>query len=162
MVFAVDSLQPFAGNMRVDLGGGNVRVAQHQLDRSKVGSVGQQVGSERVPKHVRCDRLADARAPSVGTNDLPESLSCHPCAPAGDEEIVAQPFPKESCAISPQVFSHRLGSGRADRDYPLLAPFSHHPDQALPKMTYRYRVSSQLLDGSLSAPSNEVEVVRGP
>ena len=35
-------------------------------------------------------------------------------------------------------------------------------DQAQPKMTYRYRVSSQLLDGSLSAPSNEVEVVRGP
>jgi hypothetical protein len=27
---------------------------------------------------------------------------------------------------------------------------------------YRYRVSSQLRDGSLSAPSNEVEVVRGP
>lgn len=28
--------------------------------------------------------------------------------------------------------------------------------------TYRYRVSSQLRDDSLSAPSNEVEVVRGP
>jgi hypothetical protein len=27
---------------------------------------------------------------------------------------------------------------------------------------YRYRVSSQLIDGSLSAPSNEVEIVRGP
>jgi len=35
-------------------------------------------------------------------------------------------------------------------------------DQALSKLTYRYRVSSQLLDGSLSAPSNEVEVVREP
>lgn len=30
-----------------------------------------------------------------------------------------------------------------------------------PKATYRYRVSSQLLDGSLSAPSNEVEIARG-
>jgi hypothetical protein len=29
-----------------------------------------------------------------------------------------------------------------------------------PKAIYRYRVSSQLFDGSLSAPSNEVEVVR--
>ena len=27
---------------------------------------------------------------------------------------------------------------------------------------YRYRVSSQLFDGTLSAPSNEVEIVRGP
>jgi hypothetical protein len=30
------------------------------------------------------------------------------------------------------------------------------------KMTYRYRVSSQLKDGSLSEPSNEVEIARGP
>jgi hypothetical protein len=30
-----------------------------------------------------------------------------------------------------------------------------------PKTIYRYRVSSQLLDGSLSAPSNEVEIARG-
>lgn len=29
-----------------------------------------------------------------------------------------------------------------------------------PKTIYRYRVSSQLLDGSLSAPSNEVEITR--
>jgi hypothetical protein len=30
------------------------------------------------------------------------------------------------------------------------------------KMPYRYRVSSQLKDGSLSEPSNEVEITRGP
>jgi len=30
-----------------------------------------------------------------------------------------------------------------------------------PKAIYRYRVAAQLLDGSLSAPSNEVEIARG-
>jgi hypothetical protein len=35
-------------------------------------------------------------------------------------------------------------------------------EQVQAKTIYRYRVSSQLLDGSLSAPSNEVEVVRAP
>jgi hypothetical protein len=30
------------------------------------------------------------------------------------------------------------------------------------KVTYRYRVSSELRDGSLSEPSNEVEITRGP
>jgi hypothetical protein len=35
-------------------------------------------------------------------------------------------------------------------------------EQVKDKMTYRYRVSSQLKDGSLSAPSNEVEITRGP
>jgi hypothetical protein len=35
-------------------------------------------------------------------------------------------------------------------------------EEAQDKMTYRYRVSSQLKDGSLSQPSNEVEITRGP
>ena len=35
-------------------------------------------------------------------------------------------------------------------------------EEAQPKAVYRYRVSSQLSDGSLSEPSNEVEVTRGP
>jgi len=35
-------------------------------------------------------------------------------------------------------------------------------DQVQPKVTYRYRISSQLKDGSLSEPSNEIEIVRGP
>jgi hypothetical protein len=34
--------------------------------------------------------------------------------------------------------------------------------QVQPKMVYRYRIASQLTDGSLSEPSNEVEVTRGP
>jgi hypothetical protein len=35
-------------------------------------------------------------------------------------------------------------------------------EEAQPNMTYRYRVASQLRDGSLSEPSNEVEITRGP
>jgi hypothetical protein len=35
-------------------------------------------------------------------------------------------------------------------------------DNLQPKAIYRYRVSSQLKDGSLSEPSNEVEIQRGP
>jgi hypothetical protein len=35
-------------------------------------------------------------------------------------------------------------------------------EEVQPKATYRYRVSSQLKDGLLSEPSNEIEIVRGP
>ena len=35
-------------------------------------------------------------------------------------------------------------------------------DEGVPQGIYRYRVSSQLNDGTLSEPSNEVEVTRGP
>lgn len=35
-------------------------------------------------------------------------------------------------------------------------------DEEPQKGTFRYRVSSQLTDGTLSEPSNEVEITRGP
>jgi hypothetical protein len=35
-------------------------------------------------------------------------------------------------------------------------------EEVRPQAVYRYRVSSQLVDGSLGGPSNEVEVKRGP
>jgi hypothetical protein len=38
--------------------------------------------------------------------------------------------------------------------------YRYDDQEVRPKAIYRYRVSSQLLDGSLSAPSNEVEIVR--
>jgi hypothetical protein len=40
--------------------------------------------------------------------------------------------------------------------------FRYIDEEVQDKMTYRYRVSSQLRDGSLSQPSNEVEISRGP
>jgi hypothetical protein len=38
--------------------------------------------------------------------------------------------------------------------------YRYDDQEVRPKGIYRYRVSSQLLDGSLSAPSNEVEISR--
>jgi hypothetical protein len=35
-------------------------------------------------------------------------------------------------------------------------------EAVLPKTVYRYRVASQLTDGSLGAPSNEIEITRSP
>jgi len=39
--------------------------------------------------------------------------------------------------------------------------YQYVDEETQPNMTYRYRVSSQLRDGSLSEPSNEVEITRG-
>jgi hypothetical protein len=38
--------------------------------------------------------------------------------------------------------------------------YRFNDEEVRPKAIYRYRISSQLFDGSLSAPSNEVEIVR--
>lgn len=38
--------------------------------------------------------------------------------------------------------------------------YRYDDQEVRPKAIYRYRISSQLLDGSLSAPSNEAEILR--
>jgi hypothetical protein len=68
-----------------------------------------------------------------------------------------------SCADCPVVYRPLTTVYVEDREkFVKQKQYRFIDDQAQAKMTYRYRVSSQLKDGSLSAPSNEVEIVRGP
>ena len=48
-------LQPFGRHMGVDLGGGDVGMAQHLLQRAQVGAMVQQVGREGVAQHMGRD-----------------------------------------------------------------------------------------------------------
>ena len=48
MVFGVQSLEAFAGNMSIDLRGRDVGVAQQHLHHAQVGSVIKQMGGERM------------------------------------------------------------------------------------------------------------------
>lgn len=56
MVFAVQILEPCPGHVGVDLGGGQVAVAQQHLHNAQVGAVVEQVGGEGVAQGVgeRC------------------------------------------------------------------------------------------------------------
>ena len=49
MELPVDPLEPGGVHMRVDLRGGNARVAKHLLDLPQVGSAGEHVRGETVP-----------------------------------------------------------------------------------------------------------------
>lgn len=49
-----------------------------------------------------------------------------------------------------------------DRDkFAQQKQYRYDDQDVRPKAIYRYRISSQLLDDSLSAPSNEIEIARG-
>jgi hypothetical protein len=66
-----------------------------------------------------------------------------------------------SCPDCPVPYRQLTTVYVEDRDKFVKRKQYRFDDQELrPKATYRYRVSSQLLDGSLSAPSNEVEITR--
>ena len=55
--------------MGVDLGGGDIAVPQHRLNRAQVGTIHQQIGGERVAQSVRGDVLSDAGCLSIFTDD---------------------------------------------------------------------------------------------
>ncbi len=67
--FVVYFLEMRVGHVSVDLGGGDIAVPQHRLDRAQVGAIHQQVGSERVAQSVGSDMLGDASCLSIFTDD---------------------------------------------------------------------------------------------
>jgi len=67
----------------------------------------------------------------------------------------------ENCPDCPVPYRQLAIVNVEDRDKFVQQKQYRYDDQEVrPKAIYRYRVSSQLLDGSLSAPSNEVEIAR--
>ena len=52
MVLAVQCLEPLVGHVGIDLGGGEIRVAQQHLHHSQIGAVIEQVGGEGVTQGV--------------------------------------------------------------------------------------------------------------
>lgn len=67
--FVVYFLEMRVGHVSVDLGGGDIAVPQHRLNRAQVGTIHQQVGSKRVAQSVRGDMLGDAGCLSILTDD---------------------------------------------------------------------------------------------
>jgi hypothetical protein len=68
----------------------------------------------------------------------------------------------QNCPDCPVPYRQLTTVNVEDRDKFVQQRQYRYDDQDVrPKVIYRYRVSSQLLDGSLSAPSNEIEIARG-
>ena len=56
----MDFAKVLVGDVGVDLGGGNVGVAEHGLNGAEIGAVHEEVGGEGVTEGVRGDVLGDA------------------------------------------------------------------------------------------------------
>ena len=68
----------------------------------------------------------------------------------------------QSCPDCPVPYRPLTTVYVEDRDkFAQQKQYRYDDQEVRPQAIYRYRVSSQLLDSSLSAPSNEIEIVRG-
>src|SRR6185503_4088205 len=128
-----------------------------------------------------CGKKGDPRAPELSTPKTITNLTAR-SGPAGIILSWSRPteyvdgtalkdlasfviFRKEvaqSCPDCPVPYRQLTTVNVEDRDkFAQQKQYRYDDQEVRPKAIYRYRVSSQLLDGSLSAPSNEVEVIRG-
>jgi hypothetical protein len=128
-----------------------------------------------------CGKKSDPRAPELSTPKTITNLTAR-SGPAGIILTWSRPteytdgtalkdlasfviFRKEvsqSCPDCPVPYRQLTTVNVEDRNkFAQQKQYRFDDQEVQPKAIYRYRVSAQLLDGSLGAPSNEVEVIRG-
>jgi hypothetical protein len=129
-----------------------------------------------------CGKKGDPRAPELATPRVIENLRAT-SAPNGVALSWSRPteyvdgselkdltgfaiFRKDispACVDCPVPYKPLTTVDVQDREkFVKQKQYRYVDDATQPKMTYRYRVASQLKDGSLSQPSNEAEITRGP
>jgi len=127
-----------------------------------------------------CGKKADVRAPELATPRVITNLAAR-SGPNGIILTWSRPteyvdgtalkdlasfviFRKEvsqSCPDCPVPYRQLTTVNVEDREKFVQQKQYRYDDQEVaPNVIYRYRVASQLFDGSLSAPSNEVELAR--
>jgi hypothetical protein len=127
-----------------------------------------------------CGKKGDLRAPELATPKVITNLAARP-GPSGITLTWSRPteyvdgtplkdlasfviFRKEvsqSCPDCPVPYRQLTTVNVEDREKFVRQKQYRYDDQEVrPNTIYRYRIASQLLDSSLSAPSNEVEVAR--
>ncbi len=116
--------------MGVNLGGGDVGMAQHHLHGAEVRAMFQQVGGKGVAEHVGADFLGDSVQACNLLDDLPETQTGHGFAMAGDKEEIAPLFFQNPgtrlLGVDLEVFAGRFAKG----DEPFLGAFAENPDIA--------------------------------
>src|SRR5258708_33862847 len=82
MMRFVNLLQPVLDHVGINLRSGNVRMAEHKLDRPQIGATLQKVRRKTMPKHVRLDGPAQTCTPPVRRQNLPDADATERASPA--------------------------------------------------------------------------------
>src|SRR5918994_857794 len=135
----VHVLQPFAGEVRVELRRRDVRVAEHLLHGTQVAAAGQQVRGERVA----ADDLVEALAGELAAAEVHEQVRL------GRALHQRGPPPLQ---VDPERLQRRL----ADRDDPLLRALAARPQQALLNV-HVHQLQADRLGGAQAAGVHHLE-----
>lgn len=127
MVLLVDLAEAGLVDVRVELGGGDVRVAKEFLHDTEVGPAVEEVGGEGVAEGVRMD-VVEAGAGGEAFDDLPDGDTVERTAKPGKKEafLVQVLVPQEFGPAVGEVFADGVEGGLADGDEALLSAFARN------------------------------------
>jgi hypothetical protein len=128
-----------------------------------------------------CGKKGDPRAPELATPQIIKNLSARPdrsgivltwSRPTEYKDgreikdlasfVIFRKELSQSCPDCPVAYRPLTTVFVEDREkFVKQRQYRYIDEEVRPQAIYRYRVASQLTDGSLSEPSNEVEVIRG-
>ena len=81
----VQRMKPLPGHMGVDLGGGQIRVAEKHLDNTQVRPMIEEMRGKRMPERMGREVLPDTHSHGVVPDTVPESLTRHGGCPVTGE-----------------------------------------------------------------------------
>ena len=73
---SVDSFETLLIDVGVDLGCGNVGMAQHFLDDAQIGSIAEEMCGKTVSQQMRINIFLQPRMPGMFLHDLPNTRAC--------------------------------------------------------------------------------------
>src|SRR5438105_8317903 len=142
---------PPIGYVGVELGRGQIGVAEHLLDAAQVGAALEQMRRERVPQQVWVDTLRLEPRPPRELSEEQERAGPRECAAAGiQEQLRAVALVQERPPVR-QVAAQRLGGLARERDDALLAALAEHADEPVVEVDCALLESERLADPQPSA-----------
>jgi len=142
MKLAVHLAQTLAGDVRVDFGGADARVAEQFLDDAQVGAVVEQVRGEAVPEHVRGNVAGDAGAPGAAFDPQPEGHGRERRAARGQKHVGRRARPHQLGPADLQIAVERFDGFAADGHNAFLVALADDVDEP--------RVQVQLLEAQVA------------
>lgn len=116
-------------DMRINLGSGDIGVAEHHLHGPQIGAMSKKMCCEGVAQHMRGDVFADTSCDRKFLEDLPEAQPCHAAAAISDKEVVASLATQNMGTPIVEIVLDPFLCRFPKRDQALFTAFPHNPDK---------------------------------
>ncbi len=125
----MDFFEVGVGDVGVDLGGGDVGVAEHGLDGAEIGAIHKEVGGKTMAESVRGDMLGDAGKLGISLDDALDGAGSETPIIAGGVDgleifTVIEEEGSEGIGAGIEVVTDAFGGGFRDEDRTIFVAFA--------------------------------------